>query len=376
MRQDIDMPDEPATELDRLVNENKLLMKKLQRSIRSSIALSRRRSSWDSNDVLSHAEAFGEALESKYEDFGYDLGTNRLKAIDEVRPPLRGRVEPYVTYFHAYLSIAEHINTASGERWRTSNRARVKLNVLCELHAQALTIAEEIVVLLRNGLPTGASARWRTLYEITTVARFISRSPNVVAERYQGSHIVEQQLRILRGDSDFLLRTKRFSALERDRRRAIAEEYERLVALYGPAYGYSFGWAAERLRKKRVTFADIERRVGDTSRRHSYVTASQHIHGVRLSSIRTMTHRPSTESVFEQGGQDPYVVQVDTIWTLQDLTWELAETINRTQSVPEALYWGFTCHLLALDADTEAQRGRFKVYPSYLRSLLSIEPPS
>lgn len=72
--------------------------------------------------------------------------------------------------------------------------------------------------------------------------------------------------------------------------------------------------------------------------------------------------------------QDSYLVQIDTIWTLQDLTWELASIVARTQVAPEALYWGYVCHITALDADTETQHGRFRVHPSFLRSQMSIEP--
>ena len=356
------------------VAENQRLLRQLQRSIRSSIALSRRREDWDPNDLLDHAAAFGETLQWRYHELNLDIGLNRTAAAEELEAQLKPLVNPYVTYFNAFLTIAEHINTASGGRWRTGNRARVKINVMCELHAQALTIAEEVVTLIRHGLPAGAAARWRTLYELTTIATFIARSPNRVAERYLGSHIVEQQMRIDRGDSDYLLRKKGFSQLEQERRRVVGEEFARLVSDYGPEFGRSFGWAAERLKRKKVTFADIEARVGNRSRRYSYVTASQHIHGVRLSSMQTLGLRAETESVFEQAPQDSYLVQIDTIWTLQDLTWELASIVSRTQSVPEALYWGYACHITALDADTETQHGRFSVHPSFLRSQMSIEP--
>jgi hypothetical protein len=375
IRQDDGMKDlDNDATLTQVVEDNRRLLRQLQRSIRSSIALSRRRPEWDPNDLLGHAATFGETLQWRHDELGLDIGLNRTIAVGALESQLRPLITPYVTYFNAYLTIAEHINTAAGDRWRTGKRARVKINVLCELHAQALTIAEEIVTLIGHGLPGGAAARWRTLYELTTIATFIARSPNRVAERYQGSHIVEQQLRINRGDSDYLLRKRGYSGLERERRRLVGEEFTRLVEKYGPEYGHPYGWAAERLKLKRVTFANIETRVGDRGRRYSYVTASQHIHGVRLSSMQTLAHRPDTEAVFEQAPQDSYLVQIDTIWTLQNLTWELASIVSRTQSVPEALYWGYVCHVTALDADTETQRGQFSVYPGYLRGQMSIEP--
>ncbi len=47
------------------------------------------------------------------------------------------------------------------------------------------------LVLLKNGYGQGALARWRTLHEVTCVARFIARHGEAVAEQYLLHDMVE-----------------------------------------------------------------------------------------------------------------------------------------------------------------------------------------
>ncbi|WP_206509947.1 hypothetical protein C5142_11140 [Rhodococcus sp. BGS-1C] len=315
---------------------------------------------------------FGETLEYRNEELGYDLGRNRIKARKALQDDLDKYVTPYERNFYGYLTVAEHINTESATNWRVSTRSNAKLDILCELHSQALIVAEEVVTLISAGLPTGATARWRTLYEITVTALFIAKSPNMVAERYKHSHIVEQYLRIRNGDTNHLMRDARFSKAERARRTAVEHEAARLETKYGSSLIRPYGWASERLKQKRVTFNDIEKRVMDKQRHLTYITAAQDSHGVRLSSVRNMVRHPESESLLTTGPLDPYIIQVETAWTLQDLTWELARRVHRRQEQPEALYWGYVAYMYALDLATEATHARYTVSPSHLRLLSSI----
>ena len=58
------------------------------------------------------------------------------------------------------------------------------LKVLRFLNGRAIQVANEILVLLRNGYADGAYARFRTLYEISIIANFISLHGDVVAKEY------------------------------------------------------------------------------------------------------------------------------------------------------------------------------------------------
>jgi hypothetical protein len=56
--------------------------------------------------------------------------------------------------------------------------------VLVSLHARACLVASEVLALLRSGHAAGAQTRWRTLHEIASVAYFMRRFGQRVAELY------------------------------------------------------------------------------------------------------------------------------------------------------------------------------------------------
>ena len=56
--------------------------------------------------------------------------------------------------------------------------------VLRALHAKGLQIYDEILCLMKNGFADGAYARWRSIYELEVVARFIAMHGEKVAESY------------------------------------------------------------------------------------------------------------------------------------------------------------------------------------------------
>jgi hypothetical protein len=74
------------------------------------------------------------------------------------------------------LRILLELNRDQGAYFHEKNvRSRYKTNrvrnkALTQLHVRGCQVAAEIILLLENGYPKGAMARWRTLFEITTVA--------------------------------------------------------------------------------------------------------------------------------------------------------------------------------------------------------------
>lgn len=57
-------------------------------------------------------------------------------------------------------------------------------HALQHLHARSLQMYAEIMCLNKNGYADGAYARWRSLYEVSVIASFISKYGNPVAEAY------------------------------------------------------------------------------------------------------------------------------------------------------------------------------------------------
>lgn len=362
-----------------LGEESKSLLRILRKSIRSSIALSSRRQDWNIHDLGGNVANFGETLEWRNEEIVWDLGLIRSRATEILRGQLANRNEPYLICANALISVAEHINTHASTDWRKSARARDKLDVICELHAQSIIIAEEILSLLRSGHPGGASARWRTLYELNIVASFIASSPKDTALRYKDSHIMEywRQNELALEEVPKKERDTRTQLLAQ--KEMISTERNKLLAKYGKEFDGQYGWAAKRLAIRRPTFRDIEHRVRRNGNRIlpfgdrlSYKEASQHIHGERVSSIATLVHVPGTNSLYVGASMNPTLIQAATIWTLQKTTWDLASLTTRTQHVAESLYWAYVAYMFTLDADTEGWHRPHTVDTGYLRKRFTL----
>ena len=126
-------------------------------------------------------------------------------------------------------------------------RSKLKANqarndALMRLHARACQVTSEILVLLENGYADGASTRWRTLFEISTVATLIADSGDAIAERYLAHAIVDRKKTLEEyqkcapslGEPPISVRDAK----------AIRKEYEAALRKYGKAFRQANGWAA------------------------------------------------------------------------------------------------------------------------------------
>ena len=68
----------------------------------------------------------------------------------------------------------------------------IKLDALIKIHARAVQIANEILVLLKNGYADGANARWRSLHELAVISFFLKANPEEVSGRYLEHEIVRK----------------------------------------------------------------------------------------------------------------------------------------------------------------------------------------
>lgn len=166
-------------------------------------------------------------------------------------------------------------------------------------------VAQEVAVLLRSGLATGALARWRTLYEIWVVASVLGDATGSVSERYLGHPEAED----LRAREDY---EATWEALGRpvpdwtvDERLADAQ---RLRDEYGDAFLGHYGWAAPLFDGKSPKFGQLQDRADLKHWRSHYRDASHGTHanptGVTwnlqgMSHVDTVFHGPSNAGLFE-----------------------------------------------------------------------------
>ena len=160
---------------------------------------------------------------------------------------------------------------------------------LVGIHARALRTATAVLVLLENGLADDAYARWRTLYELSVMAAFLSDHGDEAAKRYLLHEAVALKKRL---DNELSWGGKNIPQRER---REIEEHYEAVIAEYGRHFRNDYGWAGGFIEgNANPKFVDIEKSVQGKRIAPPYKESSLQVHGGRagllgLSSSEEMT---------------------------------------------------------------------------------------
>jgi|GEM_PF-2777556 len=125
------------------------------------------------------------------------------------------------------------------------------------LHGRACLVSTEILCLLENGYADGAHARWRTLYEMATIASFIT-NPTL---KGHGEDIAERYY-LYKNVID--LKTLKAIGSKRDIIDELESKVEALKERFGRSYVRKNGWASHALNdpdnpKFNRSFSEIER---------------------------------------------------------------------------------------------------------------------
>lgn len=171
--------------------------------------------------------------------------------------------------------LGDIVNRQVRKQWNTGDKGQMT-DALTRLHGRACQICTEVLSLLRAGHADGAMARWRTLHEVSVVARFIVAKGADIGTRYLAHDVIESR-KAARGYHAMTARLghKPISQRELDSTNAAADA---LVAKYGPEFEGEYGWAAYALGIKWPKFAEIERAVGLDHFRPYYKFASHNVH--------------------------------------------------------------------------------------------------
>lgn len=179
------------------------------------------------------------------------------------------------------LNIGDEFN----ERYRKSASFTQVSHVLARLDARASQVSQEIVYLLRGGYADGAHARWRTLHELDVIIEYIFEHGDEMAQRYSDHGVVEvyKTRDMYQRDAALLGETP----MPEDSYAEIAEEYQRVISLYGARFKDTYGWAASPGmdrggRERNPTFDMLEEEVELKHVRFFYRMANANVHaGVR-----------------------------------------------------------------------------------------------
>lgn len=152
------------------------------------------------------------------------------------------------------------------------------LYALDQIHARALHISNEILVLLKAGYPDGANARWRSLHELAVISVFLRKEDNEVSKR----HLEYRAINVFKDAQDYKKYYKKlgYQPMEKFVLEKIKKEKERLCAQYGEDFYKPFGWIPSEIFTVR-NFKDFEMKVEDMDAwRPFYNRSSASIHGI------------------------------------------------------------------------------------------------
>ncbi len=182
-------------------------------------------------------------------------------------------------FIHSSIEIGYDLNEKHRNNLDQDRKHTVE--AITRLHGRACQVSQEILLLLQNGFPDGAFARWRTLHEIAVVAFFLQTYGDDIAKKYLlheacQSHAAMEQYRtyskVLGNDEIRDIESLQLQSL-----------IDRLNHEYGSLFSKPYGWANDVIREKnpkkqRFTFSDIEEIVQQDFIRPYYKLASYSIH--------------------------------------------------------------------------------------------------
>jgi len=168
---------------------------------------------------------------------------------------------------------------------RSSKQHSPKMVALLGAHGRALRTASEVRQLAMSGFHAGATARWRSLHELSVLICVLNQADAVISERYLAYARIEQ----LRDLEHFQQHAK---ALNRrpfgpDEVELAERQAAETVERWGPEMKKENGWAFPLFSgQKRVTFIDLESLAGLSYLRPFYRLGNNHIHsGPRASEL-------------------------------------------------------------------------------------------
>jgi hypothetical protein len=178
-----------------------------------------------------------------------------------------------------FLVMSEEYGSAYNHRGRPKavKDQDFRFEAIVRLHARSLRVANEMLVLLREGYPDGALSRWRTLHELAVIATFLSANDKEVSERFL-AHRGIVSYKALRQHEQYVPRSG-MAPLAPGELDAAKQIRDALVQHYGKEFGEDMGWAYPAIQKARgINLLDLEEVTGLDHWRPRFKWASDDIH--------------------------------------------------------------------------------------------------
>ena len=177
------------------------------------------------------------------------------------------------------LECMMKVSLESGEEQQKKiidNKNNFKIEALLKIHARALHISNEILVLLKAGYADGANARWRSLHELAIIALFLSHHQNEVSKRYLEHHIVKA----FKEAEDYRKYYKKlgYPPFDRVAFNKLKRDKEELCRKYGKNFKADYGWIPSSIMPC-INFRELEKKVKLDHWHPFYNLSSDAVHG-------------------------------------------------------------------------------------------------
>jgi hypothetical protein len=186
--------------------------------------------------------------------------------------------------FYAVVVCAEEAGSDFNAAYRPTavEKEDFVFEVLAGMHARSCRISLEVHRLLSSGFPMGALARCRSLHEIAVAAGVVhrfGREPDSLdlAERF----LLHEHVQNWKDAQEYQrncasIGYEPFSDEEMATMRAARDA---VIDRFGESFGQDNGWAADLLKKRRVSFVDLEHAADLDHLRPFYKWGSHEVHG-------------------------------------------------------------------------------------------------
>lgn len=188
----------------------------------------------------------------------YKVGIRLFEGFMELNTQISSMI--YEKYFMLFDTYDDHI----------------KLDTLIAIHVRACQVANEILVLIKNGYADGAHARWRTLHELSVTFLYLYDSDYEVIHMYNDYEIIEKykKAREYKACENSLDLEK----LENGVWEELSKERDEIIKKYGKDFSEGYGWTMRDLPKGRRNFRELEKHVGTEKLRIIYSWANESVH--------------------------------------------------------------------------------------------------
>ncbi len=170
------------------------------------------------------------------------------------------------------ISLVDTLNEENG----IGEKERTILVLLLKIHSKSIQMGKEVCLLLKNGYPDGALARWRSLHENTVIFRvLISRfedvdfTLNLVNRFISYSYIRDYYGSVSKG----------YINVSKKEKEKLEATKKKLINMYGKDITKPNMWAKPLFREKtKIQFHDLEKLAKIDMLNSFYKQANTHVH--------------------------------------------------------------------------------------------------